>query len=138
MRVSREIDIAVPPVPDSVLVAVVSDAGDWTERYINYLERQVLPMDETEARMLMRCCKSVTIINNELYKRSISGVFQRCVTAEEGRRIMRDIHAWDCGHHAGARSIVDKAFRHGFYWPTAHADAVELIRMCVGCQKYMS
>ncbi|KAK1614839.1 hypothetical protein QYE76_020356 [Lolium multiflorum] len=138
VRVPREADIAEPPAPDSVLVAVVSDAGDWTEPYINYLERQVLPMDETEARMIVCRCKSFTIINQELYKRSISGVLQRCVTAEEGCKIMRDIHAGDCGHHAGARSIVAKDFRHDFYWPTAHADAVELVRACVGCQKYAS
>jgi hypothetical protein len=58
-----------------MLFAIASDAGDWTEPYINYLERQVLPMDETEARMIVRPCKSFTIINNELYKRSIFGVF---------------------------------------------------------------
>ncbi|XP_051190119.1 uncharacterized protein [Lolium perenne] len=95
-------------------------------------------MDETEARMILRRCKTFTIINNELYKHIISGLFQRCVTAEEGRQILRDIHAGDCGHHAGARLIVAKAFRHGFYWPTTHADAVELVRVCVVCQKYAS
>jgi hypothetical protein len=72
-------------------------------------------MDETKARMIVRRCKSFSIINQELYKRSISRVFQRCVTAEEGHKIMRDVHACDCGHHAGARSIVAKAFRHDFY-----------------------
>jgi transposase InsO family protein len=86
----------------------------------------------------VRRCKSFTIINNELYKRSISGIFQRCVTANEGRKILRDIHAGDCGHHAGARSIVAKAFRHGFYWPTAHDDAMAIVRACAGCQKYAS
>jgi hypothetical protein len=131
----QEIDIVEPPAPNSVLVALVSDAGDWTEPYMSYLERQALPMDEAEACMIVRRCKSFTIINNELYKCSISGVFQRCVTAKEGRKIPRDIHAGDCGHHTGAHSIVAKALLHGFYWPTAHADAVDLVRACVGCQK---
>ncbi|XP_051197411.1 uncharacterized protein [Lolium perenne] len=138
VRVPHKVYIAEPPAPDSVLVAVVSDVGDWTEPYINYLERQVLPMDETEAHMIVRRCKSFTIINQELYKRNISGVFQRCVTVEEGCKIPRDIHAGDCGHHAGAWSIVAKAFRQDLYWPTAHGDAVELVRACVGCQKYAS
>ncbi|XP_051209799.1 uncharacterized protein [Lolium perenne] len=128
VRTPREIDIAEPPAPDSVLVALASDTGDWMEPYISYLERQVLPMDETKACMFVRRCKSFTIINNELYKRSVSGVFQRCVPTEEGRKILRDIHAGDCGHHAGARSIVAKAFRHDFYCPTAHEDAVDLVR----------
>ncbi|XP_051229429.1 uncharacterized protein [Lolium perenne] len=138
VHIPQEIDIAKPPAPDSALVALASNVGDWTEPYLSYLERQVLPTDETEARTLVRRCKSFTIINNELYKRSISGIFQRCVTADEGRKILRDIHAGDCGHHAGARSIVAKAFRHGFYWPTAHDDAVAIVRACAGCQKYAS
>ncbi|XP_071680454.1 uncharacterized protein [Lolium perenne] len=117
VRVTREVDIAKPPAPDSMLVAVVSDAGDWTEPYINYLECQVLPMDKTEAHMIMRRCKSFTIINQELYKRSISGVFQRCVTTEEGRQILRDIHAGDCGRtldtpgrYTHLLVVVDKQF----------------------------
>ncbi|XP_051222153.1 uncharacterized protein [Lolium perenne] len=75
----REVDIAEPLAPDSVLVEVASNVGDWTEPYMNYLERQIFPMDEREPRMIVRRCKSFTIINQELYKRSISGVFQRCV-----------------------------------------------------------
>jgi hypothetical protein len=51
----------------------------------------------------------------------------------EGQKILYDIHAGDCGHHAGARSLVAKAFRHGFYWLTAHTDAVDIVRKCVGC-----
>ena len=93
-------------------------------------------MDEVEARQIVRRAKSFTIINNELYKRSVSGVFQRCVSLEEGCKILYDIHAADCGHHAGARSLVAKAFRHGFYWLTAHADAVDIVRKCAGCQKF--
>lgn len=103
---------------------------------MNYLTRHVLPMDEAETRMIVRCCKSFVIIKNELYKRSVTGVFQRCISPEEGWKILYDIHAGDFGHHAGARSLVAKAFRHGFYWLFAHADTVDIIRACVGCQKY--
>ena len=42
----------------------------------------------------------------------------------------------DCGHHAGSKSLVAKAFRHGFYWLTAHADVKDLVRRCDGCQKF--
>ena len=30
--------------------------------------------------------------------------------------------------------LVGKAFRHGFYWPTALKDDVELVRRCNACQ----
>ena len=41
---------------------------------------------------------------------------------------LREIHEGDCGHHAGSKSLVAKAFRHGFYWLIAHADAEDLVK----------
>ena len=58
------------------------------------------------------------------------------MSPEEGREILREIHEGDCGHHAGSKSLVAKAFRHGFYWLTAHADAEDLVRRCDGCQRF--
>ena len=57
----------------------------------------------------------MTIANGELQHRSVPGAYQHCVSPEEGREILREIHEGDCGHHAGSKSLVDKAFRHGFY-----------------------
>ena len=78
----------------------------------------------------------MTIVNGELHHCSVSGAFQRCVSPEEGCEILREIHEGDCGHHAGSKSLVAKAFRHGFYWLTAHADAEDLVKRCDGCQKF--
>jgi hypothetical protein len=47
-----------------------------------------------------------------------------------------EIHSRDCGHHAGSRSLVSKAFRHGFFWLSARVDAEDIIRKCDGCQKF--
>ena len=41
-----------------------------------------------------------------------------------------------CGHHAAPRTLVRNAFRQGFYWPTAVADAEQIERTCEGCQYY--
>jgi hypothetical protein len=41
-----------------------------------------------------------------------------------------------CGHHAAPCTLVDNAFRQGFYWPTAVTDASEIVRTCEGCQFY--
>ena len=70
---------------------------------------------------------SAAIINKELVKRSVTGVFQRCVEPEKGVAILKDIHQGECGHHAASRSLVAKAFRHGFFWPTALEDAKEIV-----------
>ena len=76
------------------------------------------------------------MIDDELYKRSPSGVLQHCIPIPEGRELIRDIHAGICGHHAAPRTLMDNAFRQGFYWPTAVADATDVVRTCEGCQFY--
>jgi hypothetical protein len=58
----------------------------------------------------------------------------KCITPNEGCAILQDIHAGICGSHVGARSLVGKAYRQGFFLPTAISDADNLVRWCEGCQ----
>ena len=58
----------------------------------------------------------------------------RCISREQGNKLLADIHDGDCGHHSSSRTLVGKAFRSGFYWPTALNDAAELVRSCKACQ----
>ena len=71
-------------------------------------------------------------------RRSVTGVYQRCVEPDKGQANLKDIHQGECGHHAASRSLVAKAFRHGFFWPTALEDAKDLVQKCKGCQKFCS
>jgi hypothetical protein len=103
-----------------------------------YLLRHELPEDEVESRQIVRRAKAFTIINNVLYKCSTSEVFLCCISPEEVQEILNDIHSGDCGHHSGSRSLVAKAFRQGFFLLTAHADAKDIVRKCVGCQKFVN
>jgi hypothetical protein len=66
----------------------------------------------------------------------VSGIFQKCIEPEEGIELLREIHQGECGHHASSRALVAKAFRHGFYWPTAQKDAEQLVKQCNGCQRF--
>jgi transposase InsO family protein len=114
----------------------VPRAEDWRDKYIAWMDRGELSPDRSEARRIARMAKSFTLIDSELYKRAASGVLQLCVPIRQGRELLRDIHAGICGHHAAPRTLVGNAFRQGFYWPTAVADASEIMRTCEGCQFY--
>ena len=109
---------------------------DWRDQYLAWIDRGELPSDRTEARRIARRAKSFVVIDRELYKRSPSGILQRCIPIPEGRELIRDIHAGVCSHHAASRTLVGNAFRQGFYWPTVVADANEVVRTCEGCQFY--
>ena len=88
---------------------------EWTVPYIAYLLGKELPEDEDEARQIVRRSKAFTVIGGKLYRESVTGVAQQCITPEEGRMIPNDIHSGTCGHHESSRTIVAKAYRAGFY-----------------------
>ena len=59
----------------------------------------------------------------------------KCIPTDQGKQLL-EVPAKICRHHAAPRSLVRKAFRQGFYWPTALRDAEEVVRRCEGCQFY--
>jgi hypothetical protein len=61
-------------------------------------------------------------------------VLIKCITREVGIQLLYEIHSGTCGNHAASRTLVDKVFRVGFYWPSAVADAEKLVWHCDGCQ----
>ena len=79
---------------------------DWRDQYLDLINRGVLPSDRAEARRVARRANYFIMIDRELYKRSPSGVLQRCTPVPKGRELLRDIHARVCGHHAAPRTLV--------------------------------
>jgi hypothetical protein len=127
-----------PGAADPLIASVfhIWEIPSWAEPFSNYLITGDLPQDEAEARRIQRRAGAYTIINSELYKRNVSGIFQKCIEPEEGIELLREIHQGECGHHASSRALVAKAFRHGFYWPTAKQNAEQLVKQCNGCQRF--
>jgi ribonuclease HI len=96
-------------------VFTTREVPSWARTIMDFMVDGQLPADEAEARGVMRRSKAYTIINKEIYKRSATGVLQRCVESAEGQEMLREIHQGECGHHASSRALVSKAFRHRFY-----------------------
>jgi hypothetical protein len=57
----------------------------------------------------------------------------KCVPQEEGKDILEEIHKGIYSNHASSYTLVSKAFRRSFYWPTTLGAPAELIRRCQGC-----
>jgi hypothetical protein len=111
---------------------------NWQTPYLEYLLRGELPLGKAEARRLAWRAKSFVLLGDEkeLYHCSPSGILQRCISVAQGQELLQEIHSGACGHHAALRALVGNAFRQGFYWPTAVADATRIVRSCQGCQFY--
>jgi ribonuclease HI len=111
---------------------------NWRTPYREYLLQGELPLDRAEARRLARRAKSFILLGDEkeLYHRSPSGILQRCISIAQGQELLQEIHSGACGHHAAPQALVGNAFRQGFYWLTAVADATRIVRSCRGYQFY--
>ncbi|GJV89500.1 reverse transcriptase domain-containing protein [Tanacetum coccineum] len=95
------------------ILAVVEEEGDtWMTPLFKYLTEGTLPAKVKKARAIRR----------------------KCVGPLQVNYVLREIHEGSCSMHAGTRSVVAKALRTGYYWPTMHRDARTLIRACQDCQ----
>jgi ribonuclease HI len=97
-----------PTVPRKETIEAMDTQGvgmieaDWREPLIRFLTKQELPREKNEAEQISRRSRLYVIHETELYKKSPSGILQRCVSLEEGRQLLKDIHSGICGNHAAA------------------------------------
>ncbi|XP_040245359.1 uncharacterized protein [Aegilops tauschii subsp. strangulata] len=136
----------LPPAPTSgapacnptlgarLLLAPESQEGCWTEEFKAYLLQGTLPEKEEDAERVARQAIAYCIEDGELYRKRPTDFSLRCISRKKGCELLSNIHGRDCGHHSSSRTLVGKAFRSGFYWPTTLNDATELVRSCEACQ----
>ncbi|GJW16388.1 reverse transcriptase domain-containing protein [Tanacetum coccineum] len=122
-------------VNEREVLAVVEEEGDtWMTPIHEYLTDKTLLAERKKARAIKRKSQRFAIIKGILYKKSFLGPWLRCVGPSQANYVLREIHEGSCSMHAGTRSVVAKALRTGYYWPTMHKDARALIKACQECQ----
>jgi hypothetical protein len=60
----------------------------WTKSYLAYMLHGETPEELIHHRQVIHRCKSFTVINGELYRRSTTGVLQRCNAPKDGVEIL--------------------------------------------------
>ena len=99
-----------------------------------YLREHFEPADEKEGKRMFQRARSYTLSEGELYKSGVVAPWLKCITTAEGQELLKEIHSGLCGSHIGIRPLVAKAFRQGFFWPSASKDAEQIVKTCEGCQ----
>ncbi|GJW78529.1 reverse transcriptase domain-containing protein [Tanacetum coccineum] len=117
-----------------ILDVVEEEGNTWMTPICEYLAKEILPEDKKKARAVRRKAARYAMINGTLYKKSFLGPWLRCVGPLQVNYVLREIHEGSCSMHFGPRSVVAKVIRIGYYWPTMHMDARNLIRECNDCQ----
>ena len=98
----------------------VSQSGPdaWIFEIRDYLKENIIPEDHVSAERIVWLAKRYTVVEGDLYRRGANDILMRGITQEEGCELLAEIHGGECGSHSSSRTLVGKAFRHSFYWPT--------------------
>ncbi|GJS47355.1 reverse transcriptase domain-containing protein [Tanacetum coccineum] len=97
---------------------------------IEYLAEGTLPAKIKKALTIKTKARQYALTNSVLYKNSFLEPWLRCVGLVQAEYVVKEIHEGSCSKHSGPRSVVTKAIRSGYYWPTMHQDARNIIRKC--------
>lgn len=116
-----------------VLTVQQSSSEDWTLMMQRYLKNRELPQDLMEAKKISFRDPRYILEDGELYKRSFGCPLLKYLDCPRGVQVLEEIHTGDCGGHLGARSLLCKALRQGYYWLTMQYDAMDLVRECQAC-----
>ncbi|XP_072150854.1 uncharacterized protein [Setaria viridis] len=132
-QVNNSVEALTFPAPADVMMIEAEE--DWSALFIALITHQMVPKDKIECEKLARRSANYVIIGKELYRKAAStGILMKCILRKEGIDLLHEIHSGTCGNHTASGTLVGKAFRCGFYWPTVVADAKELFQRCKGCQ----
>ena len=103
---------------------------------ISYLKNGTLLDEKDAVRKLKVQASRFILIKDVLYKRGFSRPYLRCLVPEEAEYVMREIHKGICGNYSGARSLVHKLIKAGYYWPTMQKDVDAYVKTYDKCQRF--
>ena len=111
-------EIQYIPSVDLSEVQQIGNEENWMTLIVSYLKDGRLPEGKDEARKLRIRAARYVLMDEVLYKRGFSQPYLRCLVPNEANYMLREVHEGACGNHSGARSLIHKVVRVGYYWPT--------------------
>ena len=124
------------PSIDLLEVQQIEGEENWMTPTIAYLRDGRLPKEKDKAIKLRIKSVKYVLIDEVLYKRDFSQPYLRCLTPNEANYVLREVHEGAYGNHSGAKALVHKVVRAGYYWLTILADAKAYLKVCDQCQHF--
>ena len=86
------------PSPESRVLETGSDPPIWSDRDLGR---------DKAARF--------SLMNGQLYKRSLDGLYLKCLTTQQGQYILPELHEGICGNHPSDRTLAHRTHTQGYY-----------------------
>ncbi|XP_038984387.1 uncharacterized protein LOC120111408 [Phoenix dactylifera] len=125
--------LQVPSTEEPKPALCIETEPSWMDAFVTYLQSEVLPNDELEARPVKRQASRYLLYEGKLYRWSFISPLLRCLCPLEADYAMREVHKGICGNHLGGRALAHKILRQGYYCPTLQKDALDFIQKYDRC-----
>jgi hypothetical protein len=103
-----------------------ADVINWRASLINYLHNPSIRTD----RNVRRTSFKYILIDNEVYRRTLSDVLLKCMGPDDAMLAMDEVHEGICGTYQSAPKMKSLLRRSSFYWPNMIAD---YFKYYIGC-----
>ena len=111
--VEHLIEPSVDVNSDEVLLVITTPS--WMDPVRDSLLNRILPSNPKEASKLRARLTRFTLLRGTLYKRGFSAPLLKCIGKEDVNYVLKEVHEGICGNHIGARALVGKTLRQGYY-----------------------
>ena len=126
--------------PDlSIVTTRVSQVDEvspsWMDPILRYITTGELPDDRSKAHKIQIQSARLSLVNGQLFKRSLDGPYLKCLTTEQGHYVLAELHEGICGNHLSDRTLAHRAHNQRYYWPTMRSNTADYVRKCDRCQR---
>ncbi|XP_020081530.1 uncharacterized protein LOC109705200 [Ananas comosus] len=87
----------------------------WREPYLNYFKHNELPEEKPKQVQLKKRAMRYAFVNDTPYRRSYDQLWLRCISPEETKQVMHEVHSGVCGAHQSGPKIRLKIKRLSYY-----------------------
>jgi hypothetical protein len=102
---------------------------NWRKEIIDYLQD---PSKKVDKQLRYKAIKYV-LLEGELYYHTIDGVLLKCLSEEEAKILMGEIHEGVCGAHQSVFKMKWIVRNNSYYWPTILKDCFKYYKGCQEC-----
>jgi hypothetical protein len=102
----------------------------WRRELIEYISHP----EDGQGRKVWRQVLSYTVINGEIYRRTVGGLLLRCLNEDEAKIAMGEVHEVMCGMHQSITKMRWALKRADMYWPGMLKDYFQYFKGCEWCQ----
>ncbi|XP_014492821.1 uncharacterized protein LOC106755222 [Vigna radiata var. radiata] len=101
------------PLLETCSTSIIPSKADWRQDII-----QLMIQQEQDTRVSAADSKQIarfTLIGDDLYRRGYTTPLLKCLSSEEAKYVMQELHHGIYGSHSGKRTLRAKILRAGFY-----------------------